>query len=255
MENSTTTIETAKQNAKNEWEKGFVESIERQLANGKSLSDRQIAILDRIVQYGTTNNSNLAEGPYMPLVSLLTRAGENLKKPKVTFMNDFSELQISLAPATGRNPGAIYLKANLGDYVGKVSSRGSLQLLRSLDEATNAQYTQLIDDLNADPVNAAINYGAKTGRCCFCHLPLKDERSTAHGYGPTCAKNWGLPWSTKTGRVVQEEQYENVRLDIHEAVGGRWNIVDRDTGGIIMTVSDRRTAEEWVDQYSTIERA
>lgn len=256
MENSNTTIQTAKENAKNEWEKGFIDSVEKQLAKGKSLSDKQIAILDRIVQYGATNKSNLDEGPYMPLVSLLTRAGENLKKPKVTFENSQTQLQISLAPATGRNPGAIYLKGGVSrDYVGKVSSRGSLQLLRSLPEMTNVQYTRLVDDLNSDPVNAAVNYGAKTGRCCFCNLPLKDERSTAHGYGPTCAKNWGLPWSTKTGRAVQTEQYENVEADIQESVGGRWNIVDNDTGGIIMTVSDRRTAEEWVDEFSTIERA
>ncbi len=256
MESSNTTIQTARENAKNEWEKGFVNSVEQQLAKGKSLSDKQIAIIDRIVQYGATNSSNLSEGPYMPLVSLLTRAGENLKKPKVTFVNGPTRLQISLAPATGRNPGAIYLKGGQSsDYVGKVSSMGSLQLLSSLDEVTNVQYTSLVDDLNSDPVNAAVNYGAKTGRCCFCNLPLKDERSTAHGYGPTCAKNWGLPWSTKTGRVVQTEQYENVESDIQEAVGGGWNIVDNETGGVIMTLSDRRTAEEWVDEYSSIVRA
>lgn len=30
--------------------------------------------------------------------------------------------------------------------------------------------------------------------CCYCRDRLKDFRSVALGYGPTCAKRWGLPW-------------------------------------------------------------
>lgn len=33
-----------------------------------------------------------------------------------------------------------------------------------------------------------------TGRCVFCGLELTHPASIAHGYGPTCAANHGLPW-------------------------------------------------------------
>lgn len=31
-------------------------------------------------------------------------------------------------------------------------------------------------------------------RCCFCWAPLDDARSIVKGYGPVCARHWGLPW-------------------------------------------------------------
>ena len=30
--------------------------------------------------------------------------------------------------------------------------------------------------------------------CCFCRLPLSDDRSEKAGYGPRCAEKYGLPW-------------------------------------------------------------
>ena len=30
--------------------------------------------------------------------------------------------------------------------------------------------------------------------CCFCARALTDETSRLHGYGPTCAENYGLPY-------------------------------------------------------------
>lgn len=36
-----------------------------------------------------------------------------------------------------------------------------------------------------------------TGHCCFCSLPLTDERSTAVGYGKVCADHFGLSWGAR----------------------------------------------------------
>ena len=46
----------------------------------------------------------------------------------------------------------------------------------------------------SDIAAAAKAYAAITSTCSFCGLPLEDERSVDAGYGPTCAKNHGLPW-------------------------------------------------------------
>jgi hypothetical protein len=254
---TTVLIKKATENAKNDWEKSFVSSCQEQLDKGRRMSPKQLNILQRIHDYSSPQP--IVEGPYAPMVALLSRAGEKLKYPKVTFsVSAYTDLCISLAPASGRNPGSIYLKAIRTmneDYIGKVSPQGGLSFARSTSENDEALFTKFLTLLNNDPVNAARDYGAKTGNCCFCHKALKTEESTAHGYGPTCAKNWGLPWSTKTARVVQEAQYEKVNADILETTGGEWNVVDNDTGGVIMTFADRRTAEEWVDQHSTIQRA
>lgn len=43
------------------------------------------------------------------------------------------------------------------------------------------------------PLAMAQNHGYRTGYCCFCGLQLTDEeRSVSLGYGPVCAKHWGL---------------------------------------------------------------
>lgn len=256
---TTVLVKQATENARNDWEKSFVSSCQEQLDKGRSMSPKQLNILQRIYDYSESQPATPVVGPYSPMVSLLSRAGQKLKYPKVAFsVSSHTTLSISLAPASGKNPGSIYLKALrplTNDYIGKVSPQGGLSFARSVSESDEALFTRFLTMLNNDPVNAARDYGAKTGNCCFCHLPLKTEISTAHGYGPTCAKNWGLPWSTTSGRTTQEEQYDLVRADIQESIGGQWNVVDNDTGGVIMTFSDRRTAEDWVDQHSTIQRA
>jgi uncharacterized protein (TIGR02996 family) len=53
---------------------------------------------------------------------------------------------------------------------------------------------EFLDRMSADPVGFVAECGRDMGRCCYCNMPLEDERSKVVGYGPTCAKRWGLPW-------------------------------------------------------------
>lgn len=39
-------------------------------------------------------------------------------------------------------------------------------------------------------------------RCSFCGLALTDEGSVEVGYGPVCAKRWGLPHQPHGVRVL-----------------------------------------------------
>ncbi len=63
---------------------------------------------------------------------------------------------------------------------------------------TSRRCTPAVRDLvarfDADPASVAAAYGLETGECCFCARELTDARSTGVGYGPVCAKNYGLPW-------------------------------------------------------------
>ena len=53
-------------------------------------------------------------------------------------------------------------------------------------------FRRIVDQL--DLVADAKAHAAATGRCMFCGLELTHPTSIAHGYGPTCAANHGLPW-------------------------------------------------------------
>jgi hypothetical protein len=111
---------------------------------------------------------------------------KGLKAPRTRFAAPGSgELQLSLAPLSGKNPGAVYVKVN-GDYAGKVMADGAVVGITPV----------LVDALRAiaaDPAAAGAAYGRLTGRCSFCTQGLTDEGSLEVGYGPVCAKNYGLP--------------------------------------------------------------
>lgn len=48
--------------------------------------------------------------------------------------------------------------------------------------------------VGADHQSAAREYGLRTGRCGYCHLPLSDPISVAVGAGKTCCEKHGIPW-------------------------------------------------------------
>ena len=199
MANPTPTqMSTALTNAKNEWEQNFVQSIDEQITSGKNISDKQMTIINRIIGYSSKTDTQPVEdeGDYKKISELLNLAGTKLKKPKITFEVARQTVVVSLAPSTGKNPGSSYIKVD-GDYYGKISQMGNL---RSYGD--NIGIIGFLDDMADDPSMAARTYGKRTGRCCFCNAPLKTLESTSHGYGPVCAKNWGLVWNKKSANAI-----------------------------------------------------
>lgn len=53
---------------------------------------------------------------------------------------------------------------------------------------------RFLNEFEADPVEYLLKAGRGLGWCCYCGNRLEDTVSKAHGYGHTCAKNWGLHW-------------------------------------------------------------
>jgi hypothetical protein len=109
-----------------------------------------------------------------------TAKGNGLKRPR--FITD--RLQISLAPATGRNAGALYVKCD-GQYAGKIVG-GQLQALREAP----ADILQLVRAIAEDPLEAARKYGRDTGTCSCCGRELTDKKSIEAGIGPVCESKW-----------------------------------------------------------------
>lgn len=61
----------------------------------------------------------------------------------------------------------------------------------------NAVEREFLARLKEDPVKFLAECGRDMDRCCYCGLPLEDQRSKEAGYGPVCAGRWGLPWGGK----------------------------------------------------------
>lgn len=114
---------------------------------------------------------------------MFNTAKENgLKRPR--FLTE--RLKMELAKATGRNPGAIYVKCD-GEYAGKIVA-GQFLAVRNAP----ADILDLVREIAASPVESARKYGRDTGTCSCCGRKLTDAVSIANGIGPVCESNWGL---------------------------------------------------------------
>lgn len=96
------------------------------------------------------------------------------------------EFVFSPAPATGKNPGAIYVKHSDGTYLGKVAG-SRLFTVSTVSPAVEADIVAVA----ADPHNAAVAYGKRYGKCSVCGRTLSDADSINRGIGPVCASNYG----------------------------------------------------------------
>jgi hypothetical protein len=93
----------------------------------------------------------------------------------------------SLAPNTGRNAGAIYVKtAASREYLGKVIG-GKFSPTLACDAVTKAEVVAVA----ADPANAAKAYGQRTNKCSCCGRTLTNGDSVDLGIGPICAEKFG----------------------------------------------------------------
>lgn len=105
-----------------------------------------------------------------------------IKRPKLKL----DLYQFSLAPATGVNAGAIYVKVS-DLYLGKIKD-GKFTRSRDCSDEDQAKIIAAC----ADPFAAAVAHGKRTGQCSCCGRQLTDPESIARSIGPICAANWGL---------------------------------------------------------------
>jgi hypothetical protein len=129
-----------------------------------------------------------------PVADFLTAARERgLKFPKVAFMGpNGAEIKLTLAGPASKNPGAVFVY-DRGLYVGSIATDGTVRGAL----ANNAALLGTLAAIITDPAAAAKAYGMLTGRCSFCAKELTDAGSVEVGYGPVCAKKYGLPHTAK----------------------------------------------------------
>lgn len=132
------------------------------------------------------------------LLAFLNRASDaGLKHPKVKLQDaDGNPVRVHVAGERSRTPGAVQITDGgpfgANKYFGRIY-QGEFVKGRDCNDAVVATINALVED----PEGVASQYGKLTGECCFCSRALGDERSTEVGYGPTCAKKYGLKWGGK----------------------------------------------------------
>jgi hypothetical protein len=90
---------------------------------------------------------------------------------------------ITRAADTGRNPGALYVKA-AGEYAGKIVDG---RFTPSREAAGDSALIAELRGIFADPAAAARTHGQQTGSCSCCGRTLTDPVSIENGIGPICA--------------------------------------------------------------------
>lgn len=129
------------------------------------------------------------------IVALLGTATENgAKRPAITCPLESGTYRFKLAPANGRNAGAVYVTCS-DAYLGKITPAGAFEPVRDAAAHAVEVVRGVFDTVRAMGAAEAFGrLGTATGTCCFCARELTDERSTTVGYGPVCADKYGLPW-------------------------------------------------------------
>ena len=181
--------------------RNFASSLVKQYQSGRTLSYLQIAWAHKLAIEANQPVTEPTPAPKInvnlsQLVSILHTAKGHLKYPKIRLqLGKFTTLVLSL----GKDDTVFIQDANRKvntkygvrkKYYGKVLIDGTFEPCKDVPEGL----VELLQDMSNDPARTAANYGHLTGHCCFCALPLSDERSTLVGYGPVCAAHFGLPW-------------------------------------------------------------
>lgn len=180
----------------------FAKSLIEQ-STRRTLSDKQMYWVNKIVSEATAPKAEVVNvGDLSAINALFDKARQHLKFPAIVMSVPAVNMtvRINVAGQGARFPGSLNVTSGekpvmdeRRTWFGRVHRGGAYESRGNADEAI----TERLRAFAADPVGVAAEHGRLTGRCCFCNLHLSDERSTAVGYGKTCAKNYGLTWGVK----------------------------------------------------------
>lgn len=133
-------------------------------------------------------------GGFTRVYAMFLKAREHLRNPKVHLSVDGMMLKLYLSGPRSRFPDVLNVVSEDGwSWFGRVYPDGTWERGNTAPEAVDTVEAAL-KALAENPEKVAAEHGKLTGSCCFCNRSLKDDRSTDVGYGPVCAKRFGLDW-------------------------------------------------------------
>lgn len=149
-----------------------------------------------------------------PIVQFLEAAKQRgLKSPKLRVLDPTGKLEIRLSlTRSGVAPGSLSIVLDQ-NYVGAVRPDGKMAGAIAVSSELQKHLLQVAKD----PQKAAHDYAALMCVCSFCGKPLVDAGSVECGYGPVCAKHWGLPHTALGTSVLVKVQGRNRLIQLPEA--------------------------------------
>jgi hypothetical protein len=170
-------------------------------ANTRGLSDKQMFWVNKLIEDAAKPAPAAAAniGDLGGINALFDKARQHLKFPAIVMSVPAANMtiRINVAGDQARFPGTLNVTSGekptdeRRTWYGRVMKDGSYV---ASDKTNVAAISERLIAFARDPAGVAAEHGRLTGRCCFCNLHLSDERSTAVGYGKTCASHFGLPW-------------------------------------------------------------
>lgn len=193
----------------------FLKSLASQLAERGSLSEKQIAVAERILNEQQSNAGarehaaavNFAKIPQW----LAETAARGVQFPKFHFIADDTELVLRFKGERTQRPGTVDVvsrsktwndrfAAEMPDWYGRIELDGSLTMSGRMTLGIETVLARIAED----PETVAVEYGRLTNRCSFCGRDLNNEVSVELGYGPVCAKKYGLGHNRKAVAAKRE---------------------------------------------------
>lgn len=179
-------------------DKVFAESMLDQYDEKEKLSPKQWVWVVRLAKRGHDPLPPMPEvkvGSLKKLYSLFENAKQHLSWPKIRLLAGEQNVCLSVAGPRSKYSGKVMVTDGepfgINQWWGAIDSQGKWQ---QPNKGVPASVVSIIKLMSKDPEGTASSHGTLTGNCCFCRRALKDERSTDVGYGPKCAKNFGLAW-------------------------------------------------------------
>lgn len=161
-------------------------SLLEQHNQGKAWSEKQVLAIQGMVERMEERRAQkAAEAQAVDLssiVSMFTHAKTSGYKRPVYRAEG---LKISLAPESSANAGALYVKTDGGEYIGKVADGKFYGT-----SAASEEHKQALLVIAQNPKDAAVRYGRQTGKCACCGRGLTNKQSIELGIGPICAERW-----------------------------------------------------------------
>lgn len=185
----------------------FAQSLMRAAKQYGTLTTKQLYWVERLI----ASTKEAVEEPVLGAVgnfagvyALFAKAKVALRFPKIKLqVSQDQPVALSIAGAQSKCPGVINVTDGapfgMNKWYGRVEPDGTWTPGRG-DYPELPEVATLLKRLAEEPEATASAYGSLTGYCCFRSRPLKDEKSTAAGYGPSCAKAWGLSEQWKAAK-------------------------------------------------------
>lgn len=128
------------------------------------------------------------------VVEIFNSAAKRIKYPKIHVDTEVGQVRFARAGDKSRRPGSISItdgrQYGSSTWYGRIEVSGEFRPSAVCPD----EVVDLVNDFADSPEKFAARQGRHSGSCIFCQSSLEDDRSVAAGYGPTCAKNYGLPW-------------------------------------------------------------